>query len=235
MCQPRHGGGPRRRAGPPPAAPLPALNAASAAPPPPQGTVRIWNLLDSTCYRRMKGHMARERAPSEPSRRAPGSRPAALFAETQHIPHHAPARPCATTCEALRRPPCFPWLHPTQGPVTAITSLAADGSRIVTGSGDATLRVWSVEQGMCERQLIGHGSAFSSQRTRRTESLTRASNRDICPRRETAARTPGYLPSLPQRLVAIGLSRLLPRTVHPRRRRERRCALRPRPRGERQL
>lgn len=46
-----------------------------------------------------------------------------------------------------------------QGPVTAIASLAADGSRIVTGSGDATLRVWAVEQGMCERQLIGHGSA----------------------------------------------------------------------------
>lgn len=28
-------------------------------PPYPQGTVRIWNLLDGSCYRRMKGHMVR--------------------------------------------------------------------------------------------------------------------------------------------------------------------------------
>ncbi|MBN2684295.1 MAG: WD40 repeat domain-containing protein, partial [Pontiellaceae bacterium] len=59
------------------------------------------------------------------------------------------------------RPQCLKILEGHGGSVTEV-ALSPDGRRAISGSGDATLRVWDLESGQCLKILEGHGGWVGS-------------------------------------------------------------------------
>ncbi len=52
---------------------------------------------------------------------------------------------------AMRRARCHPQVN--------LVAVSADGSTVVSGSGDKTVRVWDASTGDCRRELRGHARA----------------------------------------------------------------------------